>query len=116
VEKETCLLEELRHWIDNSIDHLPDLIWCVNNQVAKRLISELRRKNIRVPEDVSVIGFDGSPARLDSGEMITSIGSPSYDLGVLAIDTVMEYAENGITENNRIKRLPGSFIQGETVR
>ena len=116
VEKETCLLEEFRHWIDNSIDHLPDLIWCVNNQVAKRLISELRRKNIRVPEDVSVIGFDGSPARLDSGEMITSIGSPSYDWGVLAIDTVMEYAENGITENNRIKRLPGSFIQGETVR
>ena len=49
---------------------LPDLIFCENDVMALGAIDALRASNLRVPEDVSVMGFDN----------ILLAQSPAYDL------------------------------------
>jgi len=41
-----------------SQDNPPDGIFCGNDQIARGVIDALREKNVRVPDDVSVVGFD----------------------------------------------------------
>lgn len=38
---------------------LPEVIFCVNDELAYGVIKGLKRHGVRVPEDVSVVGFDG---------------------------------------------------------
>ncbi len=40
---------------------MPDAIFTSNDFAAIRLLKELRKRGIRVPDDVSIVGFDDSP-------------------------------------------------------
>ena len=45
-----------------SRDRMPDAIFCANDSMAIAVCDALREGGFRVPEDVIVTGFDGSPA------------------------------------------------------
>ena len=45
-----------------SRDRMPDAVFCANDAMAITVCDTLRGNGIRVPEDVIVTGFDGSPA------------------------------------------------------
>lgn len=52
------------HWRDLeslSVRELPTALICGNDNIAARVINHLIQKGVRVPEDVSVIGFDDNP-------------------------------------------------------
>lgn len=62
-----------------------DAIVCASDDIAMGAINELRENNIRVPEDVSVIGFNNNFAGSIFYPKITTITQPSYDMGSVAM-------------------------------
>ena len=48
-------------------------------------INALREKGIKVPEDVSVIGFDNNVMGSIFYPKLTTISQPSYDMGSVAV-------------------------------
>jgi LacI family transcriptional regulator len=64
--------------------------FCANDTSAIGLIQGLRRHNIRVPEDVSVIGFDDIEAAKLITPALTTIQSNAADLGRLAVIRLLE--------------------------
>src|SRR5690606_8095091 len=62
----------------------PTAVFVANDIMAFGVIHELTTQGIRVPEDLSIIGFDG----IDYGMMIhpplTTIKQPDYEMGKLA--------------------------------
>lgn len=66
----------------------PDVtaIFCSNDLLALYLLTIIRERGLHVPEDYSIIGFDG----IDAGEMsqpaLTTIAQDFYPLGVLAVE------------------------------
>lgn len=52
-----------------------------NDTIAVTLIGALARRGVRVPNDVSVVGFDDSPRCLECDPSLTSIRVPTETLG-----------------------------------
>jgi LacI family transcriptional regulator len=59
-------------------------LFVANDQMAYGARLALYRKGIRVPEDVSLIGFDDLPASLYTTPPLTTVRQPAYDIGMAA--------------------------------
>ena len=73
----------------------PDVVVGQNDQIASAAIQALRRRGLRVPQDVEVSGFNAFPfsAFADSG-MLT-IRSRAYELGQLGAEILLERLASG---------------------
>jgi GntR family transcriptional regulator, arabinose operon transcriptional repressor len=69
---------------------LPSAVACGNDEDALRLIEAAERQGLRVPHDLSVIGFDDSDiARLEKISL-TSVSHPSYEIGERAAAILLD--------------------------
>ncbi|WP_010272601.1 LacI family DNA-binding transcriptional regulator [Paenibacillus senegalensis] len=68
----------------------PTAIFACNDMMAFGVINELSRCDIQVPQQMSVMGFDG----IDVGEMIhpplTTIKQPDYEMGKMACKMLLD--------------------------
>ena len=96
--------------------NLPDGIVCYNDQIAVQVMEELEKAGIRIPDDISVTGYDNSLyARRGTG--ITTIAHPQEKLGEMAAELIMEKI-NGVAEkDSKVERLiePELIIRGSCV-
>lgn len=96
---------------------LPDGIVCYNDQIAVQVMEALESLGIRIPEDISVTGYDNSLyARRGSG--ITTIAHPQEKLGEMAAELILEKL-NGISEeDSRVERMiqPELIVRGSCAQ
>ncbi len=77
--------EELNaSWFDAK--SAPSAWFCSNDLLALKLINYLISQGIRVPHDVSVIGFDGMALGQILSPPLASIQVPHHDMGLCAVD------------------------------
>jgi LacI family transcriptional regulator len=62
----------------------PTAIFAVNNFIALGLLKTMRVTGVRVPDDISVVGFDDLPASLLINPFLTVAAQPAYEMGVQA--------------------------------
>lgn len=67
---------------------LPQAIACASDTTAIGIAEALRKKGIRVPEDVAVTGYDSVPAGIHYSPCITSAVIPSQNTGAQAVDYI----------------------------
>jgi LacI family transcriptional regulator len=65
-------------------------IFAGNDQMAYGAALGLRRRGLRVPDDVSLIGFDDLPGSQFAAPPLTSICHPAYELGRLAAQAMLQ--------------------------
>lgn len=67
-----------------------DAVFCGSDQIARGVVEQLQQESIRVPEDVSVVGFDNwDVMAMASRPMLTTIDPRLDDLGRLAAESVL---------------------------
>lgn len=71
-----------------------DSIIAFNDVIAMGAIKKLNELNIRVPEDVAVIGFDDSPISRILGVGLSTIKQPIEEMAKLAFDEVIKNKDN----------------------
>jgi LacI family transcriptional regulator len=71
-------------------------VLCVNDMVAFGLIQELRNHQIRVPQDISVIGFDDIPFAAMFSPALTTIRCPAIEIGQLAAQLMKQQIDGSI--------------------
>ncbi|MBC3919880.1 LacI family DNA-binding transcriptional regulator [Undibacterium sp. CY18W] len=88
-------------------------VFAANDLSAYGVRLGLYRKGIRVPEDISLIGFDDLPSSLYTTPPLTTIHQPLYDMGLLATRTLL-----GLISGTDVDlTLPGlELIARETTR
>jgi DNA-binding LacI/PurR family transcriptional regulator/signal transduction histidine kinase len=67
-----------------------DALVCMNDRMAIGAMTELRKAGVRVPEDVSVVGFDSIEESASTMPPLTTIVQPFDEIGAAAVDVVME--------------------------
>lgn len=58
-----------------------DAVFCASDEIAMGAINALRDKNVKVPEEVDVIGFDDIYSASVFYPKLTTIAQPMYDMG-----------------------------------
>ncbi|MET0702519.1 MAG: LacI family DNA-binding transcriptional regulator [Mycobacterium sp.] len=77
----------------------PTAIIAANDMTAFGVISALAARGLRVPEDVSVIGFDGLSLGGRFSPGLTTIRQPIADMGSIAMDLAEKKAVDGSVEH-----------------
>ncbi|MDQ2076127.1 LacI family DNA-binding transcriptional regulator [Marinimicrobium sp. ABcell2] len=64
-----------------SLDAPPTAIFCANDEMAMASIYEIKRSGLRVPEDVSVVGFDDIRYAAIMDPPLTTVVQPTEEIG-----------------------------------
>lgn len=95
-------------WIQGRAD-LAECYFCTNDIIAYGFIKALREHNIRIPEDVSVIGFDNLPLSATLDPPLTTIDVSKRKIGYLAV-TVLDDLINASEAQPALKILVGARL------
>lgn len=81
----------MQEWlVAHGRDNLPDAIFCGNDAIAMGCLEALASLGIRVPDDVSVCGFDDTLAARTTVPQLATVRQPLRAMGSLAVDVLMK--------------------------
>lgn len=90
---------------------LPDGIFAANDTSAVACISELKRKGIRVPDQIAVAGFNNDPISRVIEPNLTTIDYPGYAVGEKAAATLLDILAGDLSrQDNKTIILPHALI------
>ena len=89
-------------------------VFASNDQMAFGARLALYQRNIRVPEDVSLVGFDDLPGSSYSTPPLTTVHQPIYELGVAAADALLKLIDGGRSKASL--PAPHLVVRGSTAR
>lgn len=97
-----------------SLPELPDAIFSCSDAGAVGLIRTFLEQGIRVPEDISVMGFDNTAMSEVYYPSVTTVSQPQYEIGRCAMELLLRQMrdENG---DNRVV-LPHEIVCRESTR
>ena len=72
----------------------PTAIFVCNEPMVSGCILALKEINLRIPEDIAVIGFDDPVWASYMDPPLTTVNQPSYTMGILAFDYVLAQISN----------------------
>lgn len=64
-------------------------VFVANDQMAQGVQLGLYRRHIRVPEEVSIVGFDDQPGSAFSRPPLTTVRQPAFDVGLAASQAIV---------------------------
>ncbi|MFG2040456.1 LacI family DNA-binding transcriptional regulator [Dactylosporangium sp. NPDC048998] len=86
-----------------ALDRPPTAIFASSDQMAFGAYEAVRRRGLRVPDDISVVGFDDLPESRWTSPPLTTVRQPLAEMGLLAARTVLRMAQGEDIETPRFE-------------
>jgi DNA-binding LacI/PurR family transcriptional regulator len=128
---ETCGIEVKPQWIVRECNDLaaitqqldlilnskdaPSAFWCQNDLVALCAMDYFKARNIKIPEDISLFGFDDIEEAAQSDPPLTSIRAGTYTIGRNAVDLVIDLFTNERPGESRTVKVPTSLSCRQSI-
>ncbi|ENQ5029332.1 substrate-binding domain-containing protein [Vibrio cholerae] len=94
---------------------LPSALFVSNDMMAMGVIQAARQRGLRVPDDLSLIGYDDVHIAKFMTPALTTIHQPKYRLGKAAVDTLLYRLENPDT-TAQVVQLEPTLVVRNSVR
>ena len=106
--------EEIDRSYERLIDRLGDhtAVFCISDLYAVMLMNKLQNRGIRVPEDISVVGFDDNLYGKLSRPPLTTIHQDPLEKGILAAETLIGIIRGSSPESKNIILKTSLVIRG----
>ncbi|WHI53275.1 LacI family DNA-binding transcriptional regulator [Microbulbifer sp. MLAF003] len=92
----------------------PTAIFCMNDEMAIGAVHQVKRMGLRVPEDVSVTGFDNIEFSQFTDPPLTTINQPAEELGRYAMETLRLIIDGKPLKSSRTI-LPFELVEREST-
>ena len=89
---------------------LPTAVFAANDAMAIGLLCALRRRRVRVPEDLALAGFDDIPIAPFIAPPLTTVHVPIAELGSRATVRLLQALETGDGRTGREEILPTTLV------
>lgn len=98
------------------LDHRPTAIFSVNNLMTQGALRAVYEKKLKIPDDISFIGFDDMPWLTLITPPITAVRQPVYKMGAEAAMLLFDRLNNGIDKSPvRITFKPELIVRSSTA-
>ncbi|MBI5282380.1 MAG: LacI family DNA-binding transcriptional regulator [Candidatus Solibacter usitatus] len=91
-----------------SLPSPPTAVFCYNDMTALGAIRAISARGLRVPADISIVGFDDLFFAQYSAPPLTTVRQPMRDMGRLALETLLQLLSGAATQPNI--KVPGELI------
>lgn len=107
-------------FFDLSGEQRPSAIFAGSDYMAYGAIAAAEQRNLRVPEDIAVVGFDDNPSSAHMEPALTTVRQPFYEMGRRATELLLTLVDaprhvNGLSPNGRIAEASSSLFS-EPIR
>lgn len=89
-------------------------VFCANDQMALGFLHACRDAGVRVPEDVSVVGFDDTPEAAHFAPALTTVRQDFVEIGQRAVVLLLEEL-SGATELDHASIAPELVVRASTA-
>ena len=80
----------------------PDAIFVASDTMAVGVIRALREENIKIPEQIALVGFDDLPPASNAIPALTTVRQPIRRFGIKLVETLIDILNNGPQPPRRI--------------
>lgn len=92
----------------------PTAIFAVNDMVAIGALIALQESGVKIPEEISIVGFDDIPLATIIRPNLTTVVQPQYDLGRLAAERLIGRL-SGVISKFQVISLPTHLVVREST-
>lgn len=86
----------------------PTAVFCYNDMTALGALKSIRENGLRVPDDLSLVGFDDLALTQYFDPPLTTVRQPKYEMGRLAMQTLLKVL--AVPESEHHIKLAGELI------
>jgi LacI family transcriptional regulator len=104
---------EVKRLIEN--DHPPSAIFALSHLVTLEALRALKDHDLRIPEDVSLLGFDALPHAEFFATPITTLNQPIQEMGTLAMDLLVGQMDKPERTPAMSVQLPCTLVRRDSV-
>ena len=90
---------------------IPTAIFCANDLLALGVMRTLRENKLRIPEQISVLGYDDIEFAASAAVPLSSISQPAYQMGVTAADLLLNECEEAETHEHQQIRFQPQLVE-----
>jgi DNA-binding LacI/PurR family transcriptional regulator len=97
--------------------HPPTAILSATSMLNLQVLAAIKRRGLRIPDDVSVVGYDDSPWDPLLDPPLTTVATPARQLGIVAAERLIAMIDgNGAVDLDEIRLTPELIIRQSTKR
>lgn len=98
-----------------ALENPPTAIFAASDSIALGILAEARRQNVRIPEDMSLVGFDGTPQAEESVPPLTSVSQPLQDMGRSALGFILRQMRGEDIDSRRVELATHLVVRESTA-
>lgn len=107
--EEALAYSEMRSMISSGVQ-LPDAMFCANDEMAWGCIQALQDVGIKVPEQVSVIGYDDSTISAYYSVPLTTVHSPITEMGSASANELFRLLKDDGDKSGTVTKLSPKMV------
>jgi LacI family transcriptional regulator len=93
----------------------PTAIFAGSDEVALGVMEAARARGLRVPEDLSVIGFDDTQVARLASPQLTTIRQPMREMGTVALRTALQLAAGEKVDSHHVELATRLIVRDSTA-
>ncbi len=93
----------------------PTAIFAGSDEVALGVIEAARVRGLRVPQDLSVVGFDDTQLARMASPPLTTVRQPLWEMGGVALRTALRLAAGETVESHHVELATHLIVRGSTA-
>jgi LacI family transcriptional regulator len=93
----------------------PTAVFAGSDETALGVIEAARTRGLRVPEDLSVVGFDDTPVARLAAPPLTTVRQPLREMGAVAVRTALRLAAGEKASSHHVELATELVVRQSTT-
>lgn len=93
----------------------PTAVFAASDAIAVGVIQAARSAGLRIPEDLSVVGFDDTYGAMWTDPPLTTVRQPLRQMGRVAARTLLELAGDKVPDSHHVQLATTLVVRGSTA-